>query len=71
MAATRTIEEERGTYSGAVRGKHQGYYAGDFSGRSPRPAASTRRSYGAHPSSEHMLGRPVMTGAPRGGRWNS
>ena len=31
MAATRTIEEERGTLSGAPRSSHQGYWAGDFS----------------------------------------
>jgi hypothetical protein len=33
MAATRVIEEERGSYTGAPRNPHQGYYAGDFSGR--------------------------------------
>jgi hypothetical protein len=33
MAATRTIEEERGIFTGAPRNPHQGYYAGDFSGR--------------------------------------
>jgi hypothetical protein len=31
MAATRIIEEERGTFTGTPRNPHQGYYAGDFS----------------------------------------
>ena len=30
MAASLLIEHDHGTYSGPVRGKHQGYYAGDF-----------------------------------------
>ena len=33
MAATRIVEEERGTFTGAARGLHQGYWAGDFSAR--------------------------------------
>lgn len=33
MATTRIIEEERGTFTGTPRNPHQGYYAGDFSGR--------------------------------------
>jgi hypothetical protein len=33
MAATRVIEEERGTFIGSPRNPHQGYYAGDFSNR--------------------------------------
>jgi hypothetical protein len=37
MAATRIIEEERGTYTGTPRNPHQGYWAGDFTGPSPRP----------------------------------
>jgi len=36
MAATRIIEEERGIFVGTPRNPHQGYYAGDFSGR-PTP----------------------------------
>jgi len=32
MAATRIIEQESGTYTGRVH-PHNGYYAGDFSGR--------------------------------------
>jgi hypothetical protein len=32
MAATRIIEQESGTYIGRVH-PHNGYYAGDFSGR--------------------------------------
>ena len=35
MAATRFIEEERGTYVGHVH-PHNGYYAGDFSRRGLR-----------------------------------
>ena len=30
MAATRIVEEERGTFAGTRRSSHQGYYAGDF-----------------------------------------
>jgi hypothetical protein len=30
MATSLLIEHDHGTYSGTVRGKHQGYYAGDF-----------------------------------------
>jgi hypothetical protein len=70
MAATRIIEEERGTFTGTVHA-HQGYYAGDFSGLSPRPLGSSWSSYGAQLSSERMLDRPVVHGAPRGERWNS
>lgn len=33
MAATRIIEEERGTFTRTARNPHQGYYAGDFSRR--------------------------------------
>ena len=36
MAATRILEEERGTFTGGPRNPHQGYYAGDFT---RRPAA--------------------------------
>jgi hypothetical protein len=38
MAATRIIEEERGTFSGTPRGSHQGYWAGDFSTRTTAPS---------------------------------
>ena len=31
MASSRIIEEESGTYTGAPRHPHNGYYAGDFS----------------------------------------
>ena len=41
MAATRIIEEERGTFTGAPRSSHQGYWAGDFSRRiTTAPAGS-------------------------------
>ena len=46
MAATRIVEEERGTYRGAPRHPHNGYWAGDFftaRTRPTRPAPSTRR----------------------------
>jgi hypothetical protein len=66
MAATRIIEEERGTFTRSVRA-HQGYYAGDFTGRSPRPTVSSRSNYGLYPSSERMLDTPVMTGVAQGG----
>ena len=33
MASTRIIEQDHGTYSGLVTHHHNGYYAGDFSGR--------------------------------------
>jgi len=38
MAASITIEEERGTYAGSPH-PHNGYYAGDFS-RFPAPVGS-------------------------------
>lgn len=31
MASSRILEEESGTYTGAPRHPHNGYYAGDFS----------------------------------------
>lgn len=40
MAAALVIEEERGTYTGHYHA-HNGYYAGDFSGRQdPEPPAT-------------------------------
>jgi hypothetical protein len=36
MAATRYIEEERGTFTGVVHA-HNGYYAGDFRRTTRRP----------------------------------
>ena len=38
MAATRIIEEERGTYVGFVVHAHNSYYAGDFSRQDSRSA---------------------------------
>jgi hypothetical protein len=38
MASTRIIEEERGTYTGHIGHKHNGYYAGNF-GAEMRPSA--------------------------------
>ena len=49
MAATRIIEEEHGTITGTPRNPHQGYYAGDFSGR-PFAAFTPGSTY-AEPSS--------------------
>ena len=46
MAATFTIEEEKGTYVGSPCHPHNGYYAGDFSGR-PFPGGASRQSQGA------------------------
>ena len=40
MAATRIIEEERGTYVGFVVHAHNSYYAGDFSRRDGRSATA-------------------------------
>lgn len=44
MAATRYIEEERGTFTGVVHA-HNGYYAGDFR----RRAASRPGVFNPHP----------------------
>ena len=46
MAASLTIEHEQGTYFGPIRGKHQGYYAGDFSSRPPQPSGNASRLFG-------------------------
>jgi hypothetical protein len=35
MAASLLIEEESGTYTGRIRHRHNGYYAGDFSQTPP------------------------------------
>ena len=43
MAATRIVEEERGTFTGSPRNAHQRYYAGDFS-RRPVTAAGFARA---------------------------
>ena len=40
MAATRIIEEERGTYVGFIVHAHNSYYAGDFSRRDGRSATA-------------------------------
>jgi hypothetical protein len=54
MAATRVVEEERGTYVGFVHA-HNGYYAGDFSRRADRPTSVRRnRVYPTFPE------RPVQ-----------
>ena len=41
MAATRVVEEERGTYVGFTHA-HNGYYAGDFSRRDDRSSSERR-----------------------------
>lgn len=41
MASTRIVEEERGSYTGRIGHKHNGYYAGDF-GSDMRPAGACR-----------------------------
>ena len=51
MAATRIIEEERGSYLGTPRNPHQGYYAGDFSRRPSEPNGFARAArYAGHSS---------------------
>jgi hypothetical protein len=40
MAISLVIEEDHGTYVGTPRHPHNGYYAGDFTSRSPRPDRS-------------------------------
>jgi len=35
MSASWIIEEEQGTYRATPKNPHEGYYAGDFSDRSP------------------------------------
>jgi hypothetical protein len=40
MAISLVIEEEHGTYVGAPRHPHNGYYAGDFASRSSRNESS-------------------------------
>ncbi len=42
MAATRVIEEERGTFVATPRNPHQGYHAGDFSRRPSAPNGFAR-----------------------------
>jgi hypothetical protein len=42
MAASLIIEQERGTYVNTFRGRHQGYYAGDFSAQPAQRDGSPR-----------------------------
>ena len=49
MAATRIIEQESGTYTGRVH-PHNGYYAGDFSGRRHDPRSKATLSSPPSPS---------------------
>ena len=41
MATAHIIEEESGTYHGRREHRHNGYYAGDFSGQPISPLGST------------------------------
>ena len=50
MAATRVIEEERGTFVGTPRNPHQGYHAGDFSRRPNELNGFARAAKYAQPS---------------------
>ena len=50
MAATRTVEEERGTFVGAPKNPHEGYYAGDFSRRPNELNGFARAAKYAQPS---------------------
>jgi hypothetical protein len=52
MAATRVIEQERGTVTGTPRNPHQGYYAGDFSGR-PFTGFTARPEYAERTPTTH------------------
>jgi hypothetical protein len=56
MAATRIVEEERGTFTGTPRSPHQGYYAGDFS---TRPA--TAHGFACAPQYAERLGATSTT----------
>ncbi len=56
MAATRIIEEERGTYTGAPRNPHQGYYAGDFTNR---PTVSDGFARQLSYSEPHVFPKPT------------
>ena len=61
MAASLLIEEESGTYTGRIRHRHNGYYAGDFSQRSrfgsqPRVSCAER---GDAPRAENRSQPPV------------
>jgi hypothetical protein len=42
MASTRTVETEHGTYTGRIRPRHNGYWAGDFSTQALATSAPTR-----------------------------
>lgn len=56
MAATRIVEEERGTFTGTPRSPHQGYYAGDFS---RYPSAFDGFALAQKYSERSSTGRPV------------
>lgn len=59
MAASRIIEEERGTYVGFVVHAHNSYYAGDFSRRDARSAtASNVRPVASTPALPFVDRRP-------------
>ena len=67
MAATRIIEEERGTYVGFVVHAHNSYYAGDFSRRDRRSATAPDVHLVASTPELPFLDRPPQRRPPS--RW--
>jgi hypothetical protein len=60
MAATRTIEEERGTYISHVH-PHNGYWAGDFSRREVRTPTVLHPHSAAATPARLIVHRPSQT----------
>jgi hypothetical protein len=58
MAATRVIEEERGTFVATPRNPHQGYHAGDFS---RRPSALNGFARAAKYAQRSRIAAPVAS----------
>ena len=66
MAATRIIEEERGTYVGFFVHAHNSYYAGDFSGRDARGATAPNVHPVASTPALPFVDRPPRRRPPAG-----
>ena len=64
MAATRIIEEDRGTYVGFVVHPHNSYYAGDFSRRDSRTATAPNVHPVASTPALALLDRPPRRRPP-------
>ena len=60
MAATRTIEEEHGTYISHVH-PHNGYWAGDFSRREVRTPTVLHSHSAAPTPAQLIVHRPSQT----------